>query len=98
MKARVALGVAAATIAAFMCLPRESRERLRTPARRWLGRRLEHVLTNLPEDAPPRLIMSILPRLREQNDQIIALLREQNSLLRESRREVHSDQFHSNDI
>ena len=33
--------------------------------------------------APPKLIMSVLPKLQVQNDQIIALLREQNELLRE---------------
>jgi hypothetical protein len=42
---------------------------------------LEHLMADLPEDTPPKLVMSILPRLREQNDQIIAMLREQNELL-----------------
>lgn len=51
--------------------------------RRRMLRRMEHVLATLPEDAPPKLIMSVLPRLREQNDQIVALLGEQNALLRE---------------
>jgi hypothetical protein len=36
----------------------------------------------LPPDSPPKLVTTILPRLREQNDAIIALLREQNELLR----------------
>ena len=43
----------------------------------------ERMMASLPEEAPPRLIMSILPKLQAQNDQIIALLREQNELLRE---------------
>jgi hypothetical protein len=33
--------------------------------------------------APPKLVMSILPKLRAQNDEIIALLREQNEFLRQ---------------
>ncbi len=51
--------------------------------RRRMLQRMEHMIATLPEDAPPKLIMSVLPRLREQNDQIVALLGEQNALLRE---------------
>jgi hypothetical protein len=43
---------------------------------------LTRMIEGLPPDSPPKLVMSILPRLREQNDEIIALLREQNELLR----------------
>jgi hypothetical protein len=39
-------------------------------------------MDRMPPDSPPKLVMSILPRLREQNDEIVALLREQNELLR----------------
>lgn len=42
---------------------------------------MEKVMTGLPEDSPPKLVISILPKLRAQNDQIIALLQEQNELL-----------------
>jgi hypothetical protein len=42
----------------------------------------ERMMERMPPNAPPRLVMSILPRLREQNDEIIALLREQNEMLR----------------
>jgi hypothetical protein len=52
---------------------------LRSQGRR---RMMERVMERMPPDSPPRLVMSILPRLREQNDEIIALLREQNELLR----------------
>jgi hypothetical protein len=41
------------------------------------------ILESMPEDSPPRLVVSTLPRLAEQNDQILALLREQNALMRE---------------
>jgi hypothetical protein len=43
---------------------------------------MEKMMAGLPEDAPPKLVMSILPKLRAQNDQVIALLLEQNDLLR----------------
>ena len=46
------------------------------------GRILERMMERMPPDSPPKLVMSILPRLREQNDEIVALLREQNELLR----------------
>jgi hypothetical protein len=46
------------------------------------GRIMERMMERMPPDSPPRLVMSILPRLREQNDEIVALLREQNELLR----------------
>ena len=46
------------------------------------GRIIERMMERMPPDSPPRLVMSILPRLREQNDEIVALLREQNELLR----------------
>ncbi len=86
MKAPVALGLAAVGIVAFLCLPRQRRAHLTDAARHWITGRLEHMMASLPEGAPPKLVMSILPRLREQNDQIIALLQEQNRLLREWQR------------
>ena len=52
------------------------------------GRIMERMLARMPPDSPPKLVMSILPRLREQNDEIVALLREQNELLRRQWPEV----------
>ena len=46
------------------------------------GRIMERMMARMPPDSPPKPVMSILPRLREQNDEIVALLREQNELLR----------------
>jgi hypothetical protein len=63
-------------------------------AARWLlpakgrGGMMERMMERMPPDSPPKLVMSILPRLREQNDEIVALLREQNELLRRRRPEV----------
>lgn len=54
-------------------------ERMRDRFKSHMGRMLE----SFPEDSPPRLVVSTLPRLAEQNDQILALLREQNALMRE---------------
>jgi hypothetical protein len=48
---------------------------------------LARMIEGLPTDSPPKLVMTILPRLREQNDDIIALLREQNELLRQGQPE-----------
>lgn len=58
------------------------RHRLAAAMRRRMLRRMERMMASLPEDAPPKLVMSVLPRLRDQNDQIIAMLQEQNELLR----------------
>ena len=40
-------------------------------------------MLSLPANAPPKLVMSILPKLQAQNEEIIAMLREQNELLRQ---------------
>jgi len=44
---------------------------------------MDRMMEAMPEDSPPKLIKSVLPRLKEQNDQILALLEEQNELLRQ---------------
>ncbi len=67
---------------AFGLLPRASRRRLGAAVSRRMVQRMEHVMASLPENSPPRLIMSVLPQLREQHEQIIGMLREQNELLR----------------
>lgn len=48
-----------------------------------MAHRMEQVMARLPEGSPPKLVMSVLPQLRDQNEQVIALLREHNTLLRE---------------
>ena len=87
MKAFVALSVVAlGGVIAFKYLPRESHGRLGDAVGRRIVKRMEQVMASLPENAPPKLVMSVLPRLQAQNDQIIALLREQNELLRKQPR------------
>lgn len=87
MKTGTALALAAVGGAiAFRCLPRRSRDRLTSLAGHRMLKGMEHMMASLPEGAPPKLVMSILPKLKAQNDQIIAMLREQNELLREQQR------------
>ena len=40
------------------------------------------MMASMPEGSPPKLVMTILPRLQAQTEDILALLREQNDLLR----------------
>ncbi len=82
------LGVAiVGGVIGFRCLPLESRNRLTRKVGNWMAKRMvEHMgrmMASLPEGAPPKLVMSILPKLQVQNEQIIAMLREQNELLRQ---------------
>jgi hypothetical protein len=44
---------------------------------------MKRMMDAMPEDSPPKLVMSILPRLQEQNDQILVLLKDQTDLLRQ---------------
>lgn len=46
-------------------------------------RMMDRMMEAMPEDSPPKLIKSVLPRLKEQNDEMLTLLKEQNELLRE---------------
>jgi hypothetical protein len=46
---------------------------------------MERMMASLPDNAPPKLVMSILPKLQAQNEQIISMLTEQNEMLRQQR-------------
>ena len=89
MRRLLAVGavVVGGVIAARRFLPFEGSgpDRYHGPTMR--QRLMARMMEGLPPDSPPKLIMSILPRLREQNDEIIALLREQNEVLRRGRPE-----------
>lgn len=61
----------------------ERRRRVAAGVRRQMRQRMEQMMASLPEESPPKLIMTVLPQLHEQNEQIIAMLREQNALLRD---------------
>ena len=75
-------------VIAFRCLPSKVRNRLTAKASHRMLMGMQRMMASLPEDAPPRLIVSILPKLQAQNEQIITMLREQNALLREQQRNV----------
>jgi hypothetical protein len=62
---------------------REPLNRIAGKIRERLKSHMGHMLEQMPEDSPPRLVMSTLPRLAKQNEEILALLREQNALMRE---------------
>jgi hypothetical protein len=78
----------AALIGARLALPSGGGSPDRRPGPTLRQRLMARMMEGLPPDSPPKLVMSILPRLREQNDEIIALLREQNELLRRARPEA----------
>ena len=40
-------------------------------------------MARLPDNSPPKLVMTVLPQLREQNEEILEKLREQDAMLRE---------------
>ena len=43
---------------------------------------MKHCMEQMPDDFPPKAIMTGVRRIQTQNDEILALLREQNELLR----------------
>jgi hypothetical protein len=89
MRRLLALGavVVGALIVVRRGLPSEERGPERRQRSTLRQRLMAHMMEGLPPDSPPKLVMAILPRLREQNEEIIALLREQNELLRRGRPE-----------
>ena len=87
----VALGaVTLGGVIAIRLLPKRSRQRTTRAAGDWISKKMiDHmgrVMASLPESAPPKLVVSLLPKLQAQNEQIIAMLREQNELLRQRQR------------
>jgi hypothetical protein len=63
-------------------LPAEQRDRLQENLSRAPGAMMEHCMEMMPEDSPPKVMMSTMRRLEEQNDELARLLRRQNKLLR----------------
>lgn len=79
----IALGAAVIGGVIAFQLSQVPRRRLGAAINRRMLRHMEHMMESLPDSSPPKLVMSVLPRLRDQNDQIIAMLQDQNARLRE---------------
>ena len=79
----IAVGAAVVGGAIVFQLSKARRRRLAAAINRRMLRHMEQMMASLPESSPPKLVMSILPRLRDQNDRIISMLQEQTALLRE---------------
>ncbi len=63
-------------------LPAEQRDRLQENLSNVPGAMMEHCMEMMPEDSPPKMRMSSMRRIEEQNDELATLLRKQNTLLR----------------
>lgn len=85
----IALGAAVVGGAIALQLPKRRRRRVGAAINRRMVQHMEHMMARLPENSPPKLITSVLPQLRDQNDQVIAMLREQNALLRDHLQVMH---------
>ena len=47
------------------------------------GTLMESCMEHMPEDSPPKVMLSGIRRMQEQNEEVLALLREQNDLIRQ---------------
>lgn len=74
------IAIAGATLVGHRLLT--NRRAQRTGSAGLHHRIMKRMMDAMPEDSPPKLVMSILPRLQEQNEQILVRLEEQNALLR----------------
>lgn len=74
---------------AFRDLSTSTRSRLSAAFSRRMLRHMEQLMASLPGSPPPKLVTSVLPHLRDQNDQIIVMPQEQNALLNERLQRQH---------
>lgn len=82
----VVSGILVGGAVAYRFLSEKQREPMSRFAGKLRGRLRSHMwrmMEEMPEDSPPRLVMSTLPRLAQQNDQILTLLKEQKALIQE---------------
>ena len=90
MKTSTALGIATVGGAiAYHLLPEKLRGRMSSAVKHRVGERVEKVMMKMPDDAPPKLIMKVMPKLESQNEEIIAMLRQQNELLQRQQLTAH---------
>ncbi len=62
-------------------VPAERRTQLREDLVQMPASMMEKFMEAMPEDSPPRVMTSGILRMQEQNDELVALFREQNKLL-----------------
>ncbi len=63
-------------------LPAEQRDRWQENLSGAPGAMMERCMEMMPEDSPPKVMMSTMRRIEEQNDKLATLIRTQNKLLR----------------
>ncbi|HEY5624929.1 MAG TPA: hypothetical protein VIT93_00420 [Dehalococcoidia bacterium] len=63
-------------------LPPEQRASLQENLSRVPGAMMNHCMEMMPEDSPPKVMMSSMRRIEAQNDELAKLLQKQNTLLR----------------
>lgn len=63
-------------------VPSERRAGLRDRLAEMPATMMERCMDAMPEDSPPRVMVSGIRRIEEQNDELISAVREQNALLR----------------
>ena len=77
------VGVATGLTLGSGLMPADRRARLCQMLAQMPRTMMEHCLECMPEDSPPKVMMSGLRRIQAQNDDIITLLTEQNGILRQ---------------
>ncbi len=63
-------------------VPAERRAQLREDLVQMPATMMEKCMDAMPEDSPPKVMTSGIRRMQEQNDELVALFREQNKLMR----------------
>lgn len=66
---------------------RETVDRVRARMRERVADGMEHLMDAMPDDSPPKLVVTTLPKLRQQSDEMLQLLKEQNERIRALERE-----------
>lgn len=75
----IALGT---VVAVRRLVPAERRTQLRESLAQVPATMVERCMESMPEDSPPKVMLSSMRRFEEQNDELLRLAREQNKLLR----------------
>ena len=75
----IVLGTA---VAVRRLVPAERRAQLWDSLVQMPATMMERCMEAMPDDSPPKVMTSTMRRFEEQNDELVALLRERNKLLR----------------